>query len=493
MAFEVRFFKFSKRENSTALPDVTGGAVFQCTLKDNCSLNNPILILELHNSGGNYSPNLWPDYNYCWVAPWQKFFFVSDWTNEGPLWAAHCTIDALASHRSEILDSVQYVAYSSVSGGNWVADTRIPVMKNASVSVASTSLSDLFSNGGLYILSYIGRQTTGLVALGDASLQALLNAIAGSTDNFDQDTVNQVANYYGTSAPMYAEEAIYAMSQVMTQNDILGKAYGTAPSCLRSCIYTPLKVPGNPDTHIWLGNFDTNVTGIGVTGTPKTGDVYVNIPWQHSSGDWRRGVCEQVYLYLPLVGMVSLSSDALVEESQLHIEYSYTLTDATIAFRVLAGNQVIGTYGGSCAINYPLGVNQQASAGQVMQSVMAGVTQTVSAGITGNIGGVVAGIATTAYNALDTALTSHPSSVGGIGGGAGSGLERNAICYTVNHETVITPSAMAATMGVPTMQPIQLSSASGYCQCVNAHVSAIASLEELSAITAHLNSGFYIE
>lgn len=491
MAFEVRFFKFSKRENSTALPDVTGGAVFQCTLKDNCSLNNPIIKLELRNSGGNFDPNMWPDYNYCWVKPWNKFFFVSDWTNDGPLWHAYCTIDALASHRSEILSSTQYVAYSSVSGGSWLADTRIPLLKNATVSTASASLSDLFTNGGLYILSYIGKETTGLVALGDASLKTLLDAIAGSTDEFDQDTIDQVNHYYGGSAPLSAEEALYAMSQVATRNDILGKAYSTAPSCLRSCIYTPLVVPGSPDTQIWLGNFDTNVTGIGLQGTPITGSVSVSIPWQHS--DWRRGVCEQVYLYIPLVGMVSVSADSIVSESSLKIEYSYTLTDATIAFRVLAGNQVIGTYGGSCAINYPLGVNQQASAGQVLQSVMAGVTQTVSAGITGNIGGVVAGIATTAYNALDTALTSHPSSVGGIGGGAGSGLNRNVICFTVSHDTVIAPSAMAATMGVPTMQPIQLSSASGYCQCVNAHVSANASLEELSAITAHLNSGFYIE
>lgn len=491
MAFEVRFFKFSKRENSTALPDVTGGAVFQCTLKDNCSLNNPIIKLELRNSGGNFDPNMWPDYNYCWVKPWNKFFFVSDWTNEHPLWAAHCTIDVLASHRSEILNSTQYVAYSSVSGGSWLADTRIPLLKSAVTSANVASMSSIFVSGGLYILSYIGRVGSGLVALGDASMQALINSIAGSNDDFDQDTVDRVTNYFGSTTPIYAEEAIYALTQVTTQNDILGKAYGTAPSCLRSCIYTPLKVPGSPDTPIWLGNYETQVTGIGITGTPITGSVSINIPWQHS--DWRRAVCEQVYLYLPLVGMVSISADTVVNESTIIVDYSYTLTDATIAYKLTAGNQVIGTYGGSCAINYPLGVNQQASAGQVMQSVMAGVTQTVSAGITGNIGGVVAGIATTAYNALDTALTSHPSSVGGIGGGAGSGLRRDVICYTVNHDTVIAPSAMAATMGVPTMQPIQLSSASGYCQCVNAHVSANASLEELSAITAHLNSGFYIE
>lgn len=485
MAFEVRFFNFSKRENSTALPDISGGAVYKCTLKENCSMNNPSFLLDLKDA------NAWPDYNYCYVAPWKKYFFVDDWTNEKPLWRAQCSVDVLASFRSEILNSTQYVSYSSVSGGTWLADTRIPLLKSGTVSTASASMSSIFVSGGLYILSYIGRETAGLVALGKASLMVLLDTIAGSEDDFDQDTVNRVTNYFGSGTPISAEEALYAMTQVATQNDFLGKAYATAPSCLRSCIYTPLKVNGSPDTRIWLGNFDTQVTGISVEGTPITGSISVSIPWQHS--DWRRSVCEQVYLYLPLVGMVSISADSVVNESSLTIEYSYTLTDATIAYKVNAGNQVIGTYGGSCAINYPLGVNQQASAGQVLQSVMQGVTQTVSAGITGNIGGVVAGIATTAYNALDTALTSHPSSVGGIGGGAGSGLNRNVICYTVSHDTVIAPSAMAQTLGVPTMKPIVLRSASGYCQCVNAHVSAPANLEELNAITAMLNSGFYIE
>lgn len=491
MAFEVRFFKFSKRENSTALPDVTGGAVFSCTLKENCSLNNPSLRLELQRLDGTHDPNAWPDYNYCWVKPWNKFFFVDDWVNEFPLWRAQCSIDVLASYKAEILASTQFVSYSSVSGGSWLPDTRIPLVRSAVTASNSVAMDSIFVSGGLYILSYIGKQASGLVALGEASMRALINSISGGNDDFEQAAINRVDTYFGGQAPATAEEALYAMSQVFTQNDILGKAYGTAPSCLRSCIYTPLRVTGNANTPIWLGNYNTGVTGIGISGTPTTGSVSVSIPWQHS--DWRRVICESVYMYLPLVGMVALSADDLVNQSTLTVEYSYTLTDATIAYRVVAGSQVIGTYGGSCAINYPLGINQQASAGQVMQSVMQGVSQTVSAGITGNVAGAVAGVAMTAYNALDTALTSHPSSVGGIGGGAGSGLSRSVVCYTVNHDTVIAPSDMAATMGVPTMQPIQLSSASGYCQCVNAHVAANASLEELSAITAMLNTGFYIE
>ena len=66
-------------------------------------------------------------------------------------------------------------------------------------------------------------------------------------------------------------------------------------------------------------------------------------------------------------------------------------------------------------------------------------------------------------------------------------------CYTVAHDTVISPSEMASTMGVPTMKPLQLSSCSGFCQCANAHVELPAPLPEINAVDAWLNSGFYIE
>lgn len=492
MAFEVRFFKFSKRENSTALPDVTGGAVFQCVLKEYCSLDRPSFLIELQHLDGTHDPNAWPDYNYCWVKPWGKYFFVEDWTNEFPHWRAQCRIDVLASYKSEILASTQYVSYSSVSGGTWLPDTRIPVLKNCIVNSASAAL-PVFVSGGLYILSYIGKVEngdggSGLVALGKASLVSLITSISTSDMTQNIDDIVQQTGYDWTQG---AEGGLYYLTRVMTQNDILGKAYQTAPSCLRSCIYTPLKVPGSASQHIYLGNYDTGVTGIPVNGDPITGSVSVSIPWYYS--DWRRAVCEQVYLYLPLVGMVNLSSDSLTHASSITVNYSYTLTDATIAFQVVAGGEVVGTYGGSCAINYPLGINQQASAGQVTQAVIQGLTQTASAGITGNVAGVISGIAATAYNAMDVAATTHPSSVGGIGGGAGSGLSRDVVCYTVAHDTIVSPSDMASTMGVPTMKPVTLSSCSGYCQCVNAHIAANATLEELNAITAWLNSGFYIE
>lgn len=481
MAYTFKFTNFTKRQNSTKIPPNDHSWVsFDCNFKNPTSIEKPVVTV---NNANIFS------YNYAQFN--SKYYFVDDVIAvRNDLYEVHLSLDVLATYKSQILASTQFVSYSSVSGGTWLADTRIPVMKNTVVGSNSAAL-PFFINGGWYILSVIGKTGSCLYALSLSYLKALISSIDGNNDEFEQETTNRVLTFYGGQPPQSAEEALYAMSQVATQNDILGKAYGQAPSCIRSCLFIPFAINGVSTEKIWLGNFNTDVDGIVVDGAPLTGSVSVSIPWHFS--DWRRGYCEQVYLYLPLVGMVSVSSDNLTHTSTITVNYSYTITDGTVAYQVVAGGEVIGSYGGSCAINYPLGINQQASAGEVMQSMISGLTQTVSCGITGNIVGAVTGAISAGYNALSTALTSHPSCVGGIGGGAGSGLTHDVICYTVAHDTVCEPSDMIATMGQPTMKPVTLSGCSGYCECANAHVALNAPLPEMQQVDNYLNSGFYIE
>ena len=105
----------------------------------------------------------------------------------------------------------------------------------------------------------------------------------------------------------------------------------------------------------------------------------------------------------------------------------------------------------------------------------------------------VATAVTSGYEIVNTAYSTHPTCIGGIGGGAGFGLDKNITCFTVAHPTIIQPSEMTSTMGVPTMKPLRLSSCSGYCQCVNAHIALPAHSDEIDAVASFLNSGFYIE
>jgi hypothetical protein len=133
---------------------------------------------------------------------------------------------------------------------------------------------------------------------------------------------------------------------------------------------------------------------------------------------------------------------------------------------------------------------------------MAGLDRSISTAVHSSISPISAVAATAGaafegfmagYDVENIRNTTHNSCIGGIGGGAGVGLSLDLKCFTVAHPTVIEPSQMVKTMGLPTMKPMALSSLTGYCQCANAHVSAAVDAPILNKIDAYLNSGFYIE
>ena len=394
------------------------------------------------------------------------------------------------------------MTYSSQLGSSWLVDSRIPVLKETLTSKNVVSMATLFNTTGFYVLTVIGKNGCNVYALDLGQLKAMINNISNWSDTGITDIVNDSMNLgYDFTSP---EKAIESLGKVLTQSGFLGNAYADAPSCIRSCIWVPFFAAPFTDTGaaLFLGSFDCGISPnpFILKSNPVTGSVSVSIPWHYT--DWRRGHCEDVYIYLPLVGMINLSADSLTHVSTITVKYSVTATDGVISYELVAGDEVIGCYGGQCSANYPIGISQQASAGQIAQTAFSGAEKAVNMAINSSISPVSAGAVgvglgmagvEAAYNLVDTMLTKNNSCIGGVGGGAGSGLDLDIICYTVAHPTVIIPSDMQATMGLPTMKPMSLSTLTGFCQCANAHVEAPATAGELDAIDTMLNSGFYIE
>ena len=500
MAITVYFAKAAKKRNSTF--QATFSTSYDCVLKAPTSLDRPTFLI----SAASF------DYNLAKYG--DKYYFIDDVVSvRNGQFEVSCILDVLATYKTEIIGSTQYVAYSSLSGGTWLVDTRLPLTKDATVDSETTTLNFLFTDAGFYVLSAVGENGCKTYGLDKTSLEQLLQNVTTWKNN----DVNAIESLIGLP-PSGSDEtgAINALIAYMQnlqkaaiQTGFLGNAFADAPNCIRSCIWVPFFasffVTGGGGSTIHLGAYDTGVPAWDCKVSPESRTASVTIPWQFN--DWRRAVCEEVYLYLPLVGMVSIPSDEIVKESTINVEWSATATDGCIAYRLTAGSQVIGTYGANCSVNVPIGISQQASAGEITQSVLSGVTSVASGGIStvaaaasGNVVGAAANAARAglsagqaAYDTLNVMNTRHNSCIGGLGGGAGVGLDLNLTCFTVAHPTVINPSDMQATMGVPTMKPVLLSSLSGYCECVNAHVSAAAQAQELDAIDSYLNSGFYIE
>lgn len=472
MAFDIKLGIVSKKRNSTKIAtEQEMTKTVSVVLKENCSDYNPVFLL-------NFPENVFP-YNYVQWDNW--YYFIDDVIRgRNNLFEVHCTQDVLATYKSYILQTTAFVAYSSVSGGAWLPDKRVPVKADCIVSRSTANLG-IWREGGIYILTVIGE--TGACSFG-ININGLYNLIRGlqndQTDIYD-DIMDLVA------------DADYPSIVADLQQHVMGNDFTNAPQCIRSCTWIPFNITGASSEFIYLGKFKSTVAGIPVNGEPITGSITVSIPWHYS--DWRRAYCEDIYLYLPLVGIVSLSSDSLTNAGSITIYYSYTVTDGKISYQVVSGGEIIGAYGGSCAADYPIGINQKASANEVMNSIMEGVGKTVSTLTLGSAPSVASGVnaVITGIKTAEVALSHHPSCVGGVGGGAGSGLPRDVVCYSVAHSTALEPSELAGVLGVPTQKVISLSSCTGYCECINAHCAIPASSDAINAVDMFLNSGFYIE
>lgn len=470
MSHTIYVGNISKRRNSTLTPTLSTS--FDVLLKTPTSLHAPTFTISASSF----------DYNYL---KWgDRYYFVTDVTSRNnSLWEVSAVVDVLATFKSDILASTQYVAYSSVNSSIWLPDTRIPLKKEPVARTAQTSVTPL-SNSGTYILSVVGSNGVASYIVSIADLVLLNNQLSSWINQLESAAENIMT---GQSSP---EAAINELGKAIANTGFFGNSYHNAIQGIRGCVWVPFDSAqlGGVNRSIWIGDYDTGLTGDYITNTNITDSFSITIPWAFN--DWRRAVCEQVYLYLPLVGNIELSSDSIAHSNTLTISYSIAPITGEISYRINAGVEVIGTYGASAGADVPIGINQSASLGSIAQAAFNGTVRTVSAGSKGRM--IVNGISA-AYDTINTAMTSNMTTIGGIGGSSGVGVGTSVLVSVVDHEPIITPSQMGATMGLPTMKPLTLSSCTGYCECINAHVSAPAEAQELEEIDNYLNTGFYIE
>ena len=138
---------FSKENNSTKRP--SGGTAVNCVLKENTSIINPVFILQ----GANFSVNYlkWND----------RYYFVDDVVSiRNDAVELHCSVDALASWKSEIGSSSQYVTRSASKYNDKLIDGKYPTLAGAEVDI--TTLGGDFAStfdGGSYVVGIIGNNT----------------------------------------------------------------------------------------------------------------------------------------------------------------------------------------------------------------------------------------------------------------------------------------------------------------------------------------------
>jgi hypothetical protein len=317
----LQFFYFTKRNNSTKQP-LLNEALFEenVVLKSTTSLENPIFILSNTNSRTladyllvNYIK--WDD-RYYWV---KEKHIVNDNVIE-----FDCRIDVLASNKSLILNSSQYVIRSSSHGSVYNPDYLITFKNKNLYGYRSEPLDDVFTTNPLMLI--------------------------------------EVANTQGISFDVpYAlttNEAAVLKNELYGQNflDFFKNWFTNPMECIIRAQYTAWNC-GNLDDigvyeNIYVGSYRLNSMGRRFYSNKVVEYTkYIEIPWIYN--DFRRQApYTEILMYLPFVGIINLDATLLSKYSRLQIKIKIEVLTGNIIYELLydfdEGYNKFAMYSGNC-------------------------------------------------------------------------------------------------------------------------------------------------
>ena len=185
MALTVKFYSVSKAVNSTALPTGEPMAEYECRMLDACSILRPVILL---NVGPQANPT---GANYAYIAAYNRYYWVSDWTVNRGQWVATLSIDPLASWKDEIGNTFQYVLRSSSESNPTVQDSMYPAT-SASTWNSAVPSSNPFAHelgSGEYVIGIVGKSgSMGAVSyyvMTPAQFRAFGQKLYGDTSIYD--------------------------------------------------------------------------------------------------------------------------------------------------------------------------------------------------------------------------------------------------------------------------------------------------------------------
>lgn len=464
MSRKLTAWKFAKRINSTAVPDAPG-VEYDIVLKETCSLDTPVFLLNVNDFPYNY---LFFEGKYYWLAD-TKYV-------RNNLMEISANIDVLASYRTEILNTTQHIARSTSNGNKDIVDTMFPSdLTIESAKVAGTV--NALAKDGVYVLNVAG---------------------TGGGDN-----VSGFTKAYGMSASRLRDLANSIYTLDTDAIDTLARIFLSPFSSIVSVFWCPFNITsfGGGEEGIAVGNTTLDVNGDAIVQRVHKESVILTIPGLR--GDWRDFQLTQFELYLPCVGFIPISARDIYGMSNIAVECSLDILSGGISYRVTANNAdnliVIGIYGANSAVALPVAQNNNiGNGGTSFWSWIGKNLGTLSSGwaalsnFTGIGESYIPGVNRQGEN-TEVYIGGTPSASGSYSSISviefGTAIE----LYVSRMNTSENPMSANSIFGRPCGLTKKLSELSGYCQTINACVGVAGELSHNQKINAFLNGGVYIE
>lgn len=485
MAFTVNFYTFSKRINSTAVPNNPVISV-QCTLKDNSGIINP--VLEITTS---VNPQA---LNYAYIPQFDRYYWVNDWTWILGRWEVTLNIDALGTYRTQIGASSHYVLRSSYRYNPNIIDDMYPALvwqPDYYTDSADFQFADRFSYG-TFVLGVVNKDSFGVGAI----------------------------SYY-TMSVFAIQKLVDAMlpdaSQTWTQGftqmvDVLYRSLYGPYDYIKTCKWFPISMGamGGELREITFGNYrtsdiypDSTSTAYGNAIPNLFSNWYVNsrtlqLPssWLSLDAKYRSKPNAHLYLIFNPWGVIELNPIDLSNSSEIkcYIYVDLITGDALLKIYKIVGSREYFLYQSSVKLSIDVNLTQSSlDASGILNGVASSavglVTALSSSGTSAMLTSAISASAS-CQSALNSGI---PTMSGSLGITANSVIAMDGIA-TLYYEYCYYADEDNTENGKPLCETVTLNTIPGYIKCLHGEISIDGAYnEELSMISEFLTNGFFME
>ena len=525
----VILYQLSKRSNSTKQPtSSTTQLSLSCMVKTPSSMIEP--VLEIKKSG---SLDVF-EYNYCYIADWKRYYFITNATYNMGLWLVNCTVDVLASFKASIQASTQYLLRSAQHYNSDLIDSFYPTETPSGVNrMGKTAVSgqpQCLYQGTWYDSTYFDVDIDdGVVVVG---------ILSGSNTGVSYYWMNM-----STWADFISQIQNYVPTDMGSLSNGIAKALFDPIQYITYCRWFPTRplFVGGQVTSINVGGVSFSLGALavcyvissaqGVNSFRKTGIIIPAHPQSSSYPYLKQAPYSTYSLYFEPFGLLPLDSTLMYGATSLSLFWEIDFLTGATMLTVETDAGVMITKGRS-SIGVPLSISKTtvsvdnglvlgavgyiASKGKEIASDLASSTKKSWLGSgdarnsspyawkTGQSETTLGDLASNISDNLDVVKGITDSLLSVMGQVSVSGTAGSFLIYTLR--PVLYAYFMTQTehndakFGRPCMESHSLTNVSGFIQCGNASVDyagtggeAFPMETEKQAVVSFLNNGVYIE
>ncbi len=454
--FDVNFYIFSKKNNSTKTPEGSGTS-FDCNIRNVSNILNPSIELRHQNP---------TNFNYCFIDAFDRYYFISNWTWTNGLWIASCTVDVLGSYKTQIGSVTKNVTRSASNRNGTLVDNIAPVttaftnnyvhnMPYPNQTGSAPSLSN-----GVYVIGVLGNNSGGqtMYELLPTQFQSLLSSLLTTADGYDwgdltRGVINSLMNPF----------------QYIT-----------------SCRWYPNEFVTSGNDTVKCGLWGSNVTGYRIA--PLTDVPYASFfipiakhPQTNARGDYMNlSPFTQTMLDASVFGLIDIDTTALIGANYIGIRifvdpYSGigTIKGYAETSQLFTFNKILFKKDVQFGVNIPLSSNDANAVPSILTSALGLATGTIDFGSIGS--------AISSLNGQIDSTASSGSITQHLNGFNLHQIFRNQA--DIDYEN----------KGYPLMLNTVINTLSGYVVCDDGNVDLNCTDTEKEKIKQYLENGFYYE